>query len=357
MLGIGIGPPFLYGVGGGVVPPVPPGPYDRMLPAADSLKSGSTEYALINTALIVRIAGRNGANSVTALAVTVDGAAPDSTYTFDDAISGHPVLHLSAWKGLTPGTKTIAWACTGTAGFAAMRIGDVVDFDSFGDIKTAAQVTSTARAVSMTPQAGGASRYAQIAAWMDDRAYPMTQDAGGTIQWQTRQWDLGPELVTNGDFEAGLAPWTQGGSWTVADGVATSQAVGGRILQQATSSIVAGSRYAVQFDITATATGNMQFLLRTGSYALKGPLYTAVGPCVQSVLGTSGVIGFGVQGSNNAPAGTSIDNFSIKLINAGMAAMFVDQASTADAQTITYSSSYSALCSALCVEIKGLVLP
>jgi hypothetical protein len=333
--------------------PVPPGPYDRQIPAADGLVSYTTPYNSPTGSMIVRIVGRNNAASAPGIAVTWNGVPLTVAAEVHDSTSGHAFAWMGGIKGGATGTHNLVITATGSAGFAALRIGDVVTYDSFGAVQSQIGAEGLFD-IAITPQTPGASDLAQMCGWIDDRAYPVSQWYDAIEQWQTYQVTTGPELVVNGDF-ASAAGWTLGTGWSITGGQAVHTGNFGNLLR---AFAITEGRYLSAYDVVSITTPNVvvsTWRYGTGQSQASGPQRTAPGSYSQVVQTPGPVNGYGVATS----VGPSVvDNLSLKAITGGMTAWFGRQPTYGATMNVTYEAANyndNPQGVALAVEIKGLV--
>jgi len=125
---------------------------------------------------------------------------------------------------------------------------------------------------------------------------------------------LGPELVTNGNFDTS-ANWTTGTGWTVGAGVASAVATGASALAQTGGipALVTGARYQVTFTIVAQTVAGDGIAFIVGGGAQSTPR-AGIGTYTQTAIaGATTNFQF-----NAAVAGTwegSIDAVSVRRIN------------------------------------------
>lgn len=87
----------------------------------------------------------------------------------------------------------------------------------------------------------------------------------GLIKDQHLGLALGPELVTNGGFDAD-ASWTKGAGWTIAGGKATHAPGAGSDIEQGTVSLVSGKAYKITFDVVAVRVTGTLYIWDGGAY-------------------------------------------------------------------------------------------
>lgn len=112
----------------------------------------------------------------------------------------------------------------------------------------------------------------------------------------SRGMELGPELVTNGDFSAGATGWALGAGWSVSGGAAVSAGGGNAALSQSGGTYAAGRTYQVTFNITVSsgyllayvANGNNALISTSGAISLR---------LVASASGGLALFGFSFVGS------------------------------------------------------------
>lgn len=119
---------------------------------------------------------------------------------------------------------------------------------------------------------------------------------------------LGPELVTNGGFDAD-ASWTKDTGWTIAAGVATATAAGAgtEILQSLAMS--SGRNYRVIFTVSGYSAGGVAFGLSNGQV---GTTRSANGTFTEVIAVTSAVTTFDIRRAGSDFTG-NIDNVSVRL--------------------------------------------
>ena len=75
---------------------------------------------------------------------------------------------------------------------------------------------------------------------------------------------LGSERVSNGDFSNGSTDWTKGASWSIANGVASSDGSSSNSFSQTSPILEVGKTYLLNFDLSSYSSGTL--LLLGGSY-------------------------------------------------------------------------------------------
>jgi len=123
-------------------------------------------------------------------------------------------------------------------------------------------------------------------------------DAQGLIQSTN---ELGPELITNGDFSNGSTDWVLN-DWTVANGKA-SLLNGSSFINQ-NNILEVGKTYKIQYTISDYVSGN----IRWRNAGVNGSINTSNGVVTDYITVAS--TGFGIQGYNGFTG--SIDNISAK---------------------------------------------
>jgi hypothetical protein len=118
---------------------------------------------------------------------------------------------------------------------------------------------------------------------------------------------LGPELVTNGGFDADTN-WTKGTGWTISGGVAQKTAGTGAAIQQSVA-ITAGRTYEVS--VTVTRSAGFAFV-RLGSTSDNSFGVSAIGTFTRRVVAgsTNTILYF----FGDAAFVGTIDNFSVRLL-------------------------------------------
>lgn len=119
------------------------------------------------------------------------------------------------------------------------------------------------------------------------------------------------ELVTNGDFSAGITGWDLKGVGNVSGGVANFNGVGSNLIGETTASlgISAGKKYLISFAITAFSSGAVS--LNLGGVA--GTVRNLVGT-YNEVITANSVTTLGIQARGGAGFVGSIDNISVREI-------------------------------------------
>lgn len=346
------------------VEPPSPGPYDRWIEAEDGLENYTTSYNSPTGIIIVRILARNNDSAAPNLSVTWDGVPLTKAAEIHDSQYGGLIAALFGIKGGYVGTSNLVITSENSCGYAAVRIGDLaaLDDDWIGDIQSSIGDGNLID-LQFNPQAEGAGDLAQLVAFQDDRAYPITQYYDASVQWETVHTMYGPELIKNGDFSSDT-DWTKGLNWTIDNGVATRVApTGGTIIQQMLDEAVTqNARYLNEFEIVSTGGGGIQPYWRGPNYYLQAAdLVRNVGVYSRILTPINNeLVGFGYQGTNNPAPGISIDNVSLKEITGGLSVWFGRQ-ETPSAGQLTYEANWQAPVNvygvALIVELKGAVLP
>jgi len=335
--------------------PAPPGPYDRLINPSDGLNGYTTPYNSPTGAMIVRITGRNNANSAPGITVTWNGAPLTVGAEVHDSTTGHMFAWFGIIKGGATGTNNLAITCTGSCGLAALRIGDILDYSSLGAVQSFIGASGLID-LTITPQTPGASDLSQQAAWLDERAFPVSQFYDAVTQWQTWQVQTGPELIVNGDFSSATG-WTLGRGWSITGGQAVH--IGNFDPLTRAFSITEG-RYLSAYDVTAITPPNLAvscWRYGTGQTQSAGQQRTAAGSYAQIVQTPGAVNGYGIS---SGVGDLTVDNLSLKAITGGMAAWFGRQVTYGAQMNLTYeASNYNddPQGVVLLVEIKGLVQP
>ena len=158
-------------------------------------------------------------------------------------------------------------------------------------------------------------------AWFDpEDMSTMFQDAAGTtpvtaLEQPVGLWldksqglELGPELVTNGDFSNGIAMWTTVAGTTISGGklIATNAT---DAVRQTISGLVVGKTYKITFTIDSISSGKARCVFggSTSPYFTQAGTYTIY---QQSSLGDSTLyLGFG-----GVPTSGVFDNVSVREI-------------------------------------------
>lgn len=117
-------------------------------------------------------------------------------------------------------------------------------------------------------------------------------------------FDLGPELVSNGDFASDTV-WVKGTGWTIGSGVATHAAGTASDLEQ-TIAITEDTFYRVEFDVTGRTAGSVTPVVGGTS----GTAITADDTDIKETIraGATGTIAFSATSDFDG----SIDNVSVK---------------------------------------------
>jgi hypothetical protein len=148
--------------------------------------------------------------------------------------------------------------------------------------------------------------------------YNLTED---TIRVQLKQepcdvtmicngeFDSGDNLVTNGDFAASLAGWTNSGPWSWSAGTAAIATAAAETLTQTIAGLTNGNSYTVTFEVTSYVSGNVRAVLGGGT---AGIARNAVGVYTETLTAGAGtdLVMQTFVGVTNGFEG-SIDNISI----------------------------------------------
>ena len=153
-------------------------------------------------------------------------------------------------------------------------------------------------------------RFPQATLFQDTAGTIPVTTAGQTVGLmldKSKGLALGPELITNGDFDTNT-DWTVNAGWTIADGVASYSGTGSATRITQSLNTVAGVTYEVTFTVTITSgTGNVR--ISGGSTSLSGPAVSASGTYTQLILSPGGTA-FDFFGSTTAVL--TVDNISVK---------------------------------------------
>lgn len=173
-------------------PPVPPGPLDRLLPATASLVDYTTPYTSATGIVVLRVAFINNAASVPVLDATWDSTAMTLIAIDCEPTIGAPGVAAFYIRGGSTGTKNIHVTCSsGSAGNAALRIGDLLTLDAttpIGEVGPTSQ--QGGYYVEVDASSGlypGASLIASIACFNNASAFPISPSYSDTEQWSTDQ--------------------------------------------------------------------------------------------------------------------------------------------------------------------------
>ena len=121
--------------------------------------------------------------------------------------------------------------------------------------------------------------------------------------------NLGPELVTNGDFSGGTTGWTLGTGWAVGGGVATYTPGGGLTAIQQNISITAGKTYLVTITVVSNS-GSGSTTIYLGSSNIINGNYLPAGRyqfITSAVSGTPAIYVYGRD--TQSPV---VDNISVR---------------------------------------------
>jgi hypothetical protein len=266
---------------------------------------------------------------------------------------------MFAWMGIlkggATGTHNLVVSSTGSCGFAALRIGDIITYDTLGAVVS--DVGSSGAGLidlAVTPQAPGASDLSQQAGWLDERAFPITQYYDATTQWQTRQYTLGAPVYSS-DFSSATG-WNLGAGWNISAGKANHTT---QLLSQMTKTgtTLPSNRYVQTFTL------NQQGGVFTPRYFFAEG-YTTGHPIAGAVSDTfSEYMNYGVPLTSfgyTANGLATLDDLAIQPVASGMAAWFGRQPTLGANMSLTYEANTSTVGMqgvALAVEIKGLVQP
>ncbi len=173
-------------------PPEPPGPLDRLLPGAADLVNYSTSYTSVTGLIVVRVAFINNAASVPTMTASWDSAPMFQIGLQCDPVIGAPGVAAFYIRGGSTGAKTLAIQCSsGSAGTAAVRIGDLLTLDAttpLGVIGTTDQQAGYYVEVDASSgQFPGSSLVATIACFNNLSASPISTSYSDTEQWTTDQ--------------------------------------------------------------------------------------------------------------------------------------------------------------------------
>ena len=342
--------------------PAPPGPYDRSIPAVDGLNAYSTPYNSPTGIMVVRGFFTNNAASIPTLDIKWNGVAMTQVPIVANATPGDPVLFLAAIKGGATGTHNLTIDVTsGSVGKGFLRIGDLaaMDTDWIGQVQSGIADTQIVD-VFVVPTASGSS-VAQIAGFIGEQVWPITEYQNATIQWATYREDS-IQKVLNGDF-ATDADWTKGGGWTISGGQARRQYPGNSsLIQKGWTLLDPAKVHRVSFNfVQRGAIGNISLAWTnaagTGIQTFS-QTYTAQGIYSLRVYppnNTGGLMITGI-GNNNTSAATIVDDVSVVEEGTQNAVMFATQPQPGP-QQYTYEANAEGTAGWLTVEIKGLVLP
>jgi len=119
---------------------------------------------------------------------------------------------------------------------------------------------------------------------------------------------IGPELITNGNFDTD-SDWTKGTGWSIANGKASRTAQSGSTACDQSISLIAGKKYKIVYTLTISAGSfNVRF---SGTTNVNGLSRTTSGTYVDYLVAATGNNTFRLVGADGSFVG-SIDNVSVK---------------------------------------------
>lgn len=130
----------------------------------------------------------------------------------------------------------------------------------------------------------------------------------GLILDKSKGLQLGPELVTNGDFSQGATGWILGTGWNVANGMATKTAGAAATIRQGYA-FQAGKAYSITYEVSGRTAGQCAAVIVGG---------TSVGESLHSSNGVRRCIVFAAAGNNSVGISAdgifdgSINNISVR---------------------------------------------
>lgn len=168
-----------------------PGPLDRLVDTLDGLGSVSSPYTATNGFLVVRIVARNNAASVPNLTVKWGSTTLTEITKYATATVGTSIV-AAYYAAITPGTQNLTiTVANGSAGLAAIRVGELVTLTGIGMVENANQPSLTDQGyyveVDGAEQASGNSIIGVAVGWQNDAAYGITASYPETEQWSTEQ--------------------------------------------------------------------------------------------------------------------------------------------------------------------------
>ena len=159
-------------------------------------------------------------------------------------------------------------------------------------------------------------------AWYDpsDLSTMFTDTAGATpatvgdpvalLLDKSQGLEVGPELVTNGDFSDGATGWSLGANTTISDGVASFNYTGfAGMLTAVGASVVAERFYRISFDLLSRSSGSIRPVLGNTTISTNTSLGTKTFSYVRPAASLTSGLSF--IGSGNGFVG-SITNVSVR---------------------------------------------
>ena len=125
--------------------------------------------------------------------------------------------------------------------------------------------------------------------------------------------ELGPELITNGDF-ATDSDWNEGDGWNIINGKATYQGIENSNLRQ-TGVLISGKTFKLVYEVTSnTSDGNLKLAGETVSGGFS-PISETVGVHTVYFVNTGTTTNFTFRVTGNTTGVLEIDNVSVKQVD------------------------------------------
>lgn len=192
--------------------PVPPGPLDRLVPTVNGLDAFTTPFSATYGNLIVRVFYRNNAASTPTIAATWNGVPMTQIGHFVQPVIGAGGVIAFGIRAGATGTRDLALTVTGgSAGVAAVRIGELVSMDVTwqGDVD-GNSLTTPQYYQEVTMNDTGPGDTASIVGWCTDQAAAISPSYSDVSQWNTEQNNGTQSMAAR--FGRGTSPSGESGS-------------------------------------------------------------------------------------------------------------------------------------------------